>query len=60
MRVCVLPRDARIRRMIRHSIEESYCEAKGWTDYKLAQESGVIGVIGKYREITERRPISTL
>ncbi len=42
--------------MVRFRLEE-LLKARGWTDYKLAQESGIgANVIGKYRRNLVRQP----
>lgn len=42
--------------MIRFRLDK-LLEARGWSDYKLAQESGVgANVVGKYRRNLVRRP----
>jgi putative transcriptional regulator len=42
--------------MIRFRLDE-LLKARGWSDYKLAQESGIgANVIGKYRRNLVRRP----
>ena len=58
---CVLVRDARIlKAMVRFRLDELLND-RGWTDYRLAQESGIgANVIGKYHRNLVRRPDLTI